>query len=855
MAEQIFHSNVPIAPGNRSYLERSRINSLLEKVIQNPVIIVCAGAGYGKTQAVYSFVRKYPALTGWIQLSERDNIGARFWENFITGISVGNKKAADRLALINFPETEREFERYLDIPQKETRRDVKYIFVYDDFHLLHNKTVLRFLERSITAFFPSITSILISRNEPSINLSPLVSKGLVGRITEDDLRFSQEEMVSYFRLLDITPSLQTVSSVYRDTEGWAFAIHLAGLSLKNAPSGAAYVNQALRSNIFKLIASEIMAPLPLPLQRFLIKLSLVEHLVPDLLEELAGDPSLIEGMNSLDSFIRFDVYLNSYHIHHLLLDYLKGRQGELTEDEKKDLWRKTADWCAANNQKLDAISYYEKVGDYERLIGVVRTMPSMLPNRTARMLLEILEKAPAEIYDQIAVAQVIRTGLYFTLEMFEKAEEELVKVISRLEAQTPSPTVNQTLSGCYYNRGFLRLTASPFTRDYDYAHYFERSKYYFNLSPFEMKPPISVFPLSSYICRVNNAEAGEMERCIEGLAATVARVPAIMGGCTLGLDHLARGELAFFRGDLPGAEQFTLEALRKAREGNQYETENRALFYLLRINLARGNYEKIQDIFKHLETQLNEQYYLNRFIYHDIVTGWYYSHIGQMDKLAAWLKNDFEESDLNSLAYGLEILVKAKYHFSEKRYPVALAILESQEDKNSPWGFVLGKIERKTLEAVCRYQLRDKEGAFAVLAQACELALPNALYMPFTELGKDMRALADAALKDKTAAIPRDWLEKVRLSAAAYAKKLFAVAARYRTTAPREGLDQEGIKLSHREMEVLTNLSQGMTQEEIAGISSLSVNTVKSVIRSIYNKLGAINKADAVRIAASLGLV
>jgi LuxR family maltose regulon positive regulatory protein len=46
-----------------------------------------------------------------------------------------------------------------------------------------------------------------------------------------------------------------------------------------------------------------------------------------------------------------------------------------------------------------------------------------------------------------------------------------------------------------------------------------------------------------------------------------------------------------------------------------------------------------------------------------------------------------------------------------------------------------------------------------------------------------------------------------------------------------------------------------MTQEEIAGISSLSVNTVKSVVRSIYTKLGAINKADVVRIAADMGLV
>ncbi|MDR2742091.1 MAG: LuxR C-terminal-related transcriptional regulator [Treponema sp.] len=855
MPEQLFHSNVPISPGNQIYLKRPQIDRLLEKAVQNPVVIVCAGTGYGKTQAVYSFARNYPALTGWIQLSERDNIGERFWENFITGISVGNKKAAERLAVINFPETEREFERYLTIPQEETRTDVKYIIVYDDFHLLHDKAVLRFLERSINTPFSSITSVIISRTEPAINLEKLLSKGLVGRISEDDLRFSREEMMDYFRIQNINPPSQTVSSIYHDTEGWAFAIHLAGLSFKNAPSGAAYVNYAMRSNIFKLIASELMAPLPLSVQRFLIKLSLIEHLVPDLLEELAEDTSIIEQMKKIDSFIHFDTYHNAYHIHHLFLDYLKGRQDELTEYDKKDLWHKTADWCAANNQKLDALSYYEKAGDYEWLIGIVEALPPILPNRTARMLLEIMERAPAEIYDQIATAQVIRTGLYLTLEMFDKSREELIKVISKLEAQPLTPTVIRTLTGCYNNLGFIGMNISSYTRDYDYIHYFEKARQYYELNKFETGPPITMIPLGSYLCRVNSEEKGEMERYIKAISAAVPFTSVTFGGCALGMDDLCWGELAFFKGDISGAEQFILRALESSRKGNQYDTENRALFYLLRINLALGNDEAIQDILKQLEAQLNEQYYLTRFTNYDIVTGWYYAHIGQTDRLASWLKNDFEESDFNSIVYGLEILVKAKYHFAEKRYPAVLAVLETWKTRNSPWSFVLGKIEGKALEAVCRYQLRDKESAFAALEQACRLAQSNAISMPFMELGKDMRALADAVLKARITTIPHDWLETVRRNAAGYAKKIFAVAEQNRSAVPQEGFLGQGANLSRREQEVLTSLYQGMTQEEIASVSSLSVNTVKSVTRSIYNKLGAVNKADAVRIAAAKGIV
>jgi LuxR family maltose regulon positive regulatory protein len=260
-----------------------------------------------------------------------------------------------------------------------------------------------------------------------------------------------------------------------------------------------------------------------------------------------------------------------------------------------------------------------------------------------------------------------------------------------------------------------------------------------------------------------------MERYIEAISAAIPHASVTFGGCGLGMDDLCRAELAFFKGGISGAEQFALRAIESARQGNQYEIENRALFYLLRINLARGNYGAIQDISKQIEAQRDKQDYPTRFINHDIVTGWYYAHIGQTEKLASWLKNDFEESDLNSIVFGMEIMVKAKYHFSEKRFSAALAVLESRETKNNPWAFVLGKIEMKALEALCRFRLKDKDGAFTALAEAFRLASPNALFMPFTELGQDMQTLAAAALKEASSVLPRDWLEQVRLDAAAYA--------------------------------------------------------------------------------------
>jgi LuxR family maltose regulon positive regulatory protein len=869
---------MPLAPGNQVYLERPQIYRLLERQVKNPVVVVNAGAGYGKTHSVYAFVRGYRAFTIWMQFSERDNVSERFWENFTAMIATADRKAAEKLEKIDFPETDRQFERYLEIPLDEIPPVGRCIFVYDDFHLVRNPAVLRFMERSITSPFPNITSILISRTEPVIDLGKLHSRGRLGRVTEEDLRFSREEMLEYFRIQQITPPSQTVSSIYRDTEGWAFAVHLAGLSLKHAPPGAPYVSQAMRLNIFKLLESEIMASVSGDLRKFLIKLSLIDYLAPDLLLRIAsgGDAggaaaagggitdtptgadsggALLDEMERLISFISFDVYQNAYQIHHLFLEYLSEKQAELSEDEKRGVYRLAAEWCAANNQKANAVTYYEKAGDYEQLLDVVATMPPVLPDRTARMLLEIMERAPPEIYDRIAHAHVQRTGLYLTLELFDKSREELLAVIADLEGRPPSPAAYRTLTGCYNLLGFLGMNTCPYTRDYDYVHCFEKARRYYDLNRFETRPPMSMMPLCSYLCRVNSEEAGEMEKYIEAISASIPCTAMTLGGLGTGVDDLCRGELAFFRGDIAGAEQFFLRGLQNARKTDQFETESRALFYLLRISLARGNYEALGDALRQMEAQLAEEYYPTRFTNHDILTGWYYAHIGRTDRLAPWLKNDFEESDLNSIVFGLEVLVKAKYHFSEKRYPAALAVLESWETRNSRWTFVLGKIEKKALEAVCRYHLKDKDAAFAALAEACRLSLPNAVVMPFAELGKHMRALAHAALREKAPSLPRDWLEKIRLQAAAYAKKLFAAAEQSRLPASPADPAQGMPRLSRREMGVLANLSQGMTQEEIAGISSISVNTVKSVVRSVYNKLGAVNKADAIRIAASRGLV
>lgn len=61
--------------------------------------------------------------------------------------------------------------------------------------------------------------------------------------------------------------------------------------------------------------------------------------------------------------------------------------------------------------------------------------------------------------------------------------------------------------------------------------------------------------------------------------------------------------------------------------------------------------------------------------------------------------------------------------------------------------------------------------------------------------------------------------------------------------------------LTEREMEVLQHLAQGLANKQIGLALGISEHTVKFHVAAIYSKLGAANRAEAVRLGVQNGLV
>jgi LuxR family maltose regulon positive regulatory protein len=150
------------------------------------------------------------------------------------------------------------------------------------------------------------------------------------------------------------------------------------------------------------------------------------------------------------------------------------------------------------------------------------------------------------------------------------------------------------------------------------------------------------------------------------------------------------------------------------------------------------------------------------------------------------------------------------------------------------------EIEALVLEALAQRALGADDEAQLAIAQALALAEPEVARRPFLDGGGAVRELLAQHLRVMNA---QRW----------FASELIAALDGRSATdgAPADLLEP----LSEREREVLRYLPTVMSNADIAAELFVSVNTVKTHVKSIYRKLGATRRQDAVRRARQLRLL
>ena len=829
------------------HFQRPRLNKLFSEAIKYPLVLICAGAGYGKTSAVHDFTKERQVNSIWIHLSERDNIETRFWENYTNTLSHINAPFAKAIGALGFPDTIDKLNQYYAFMHDYVKLNQR-IIVFDDFHAIENSVMLRFIERSFLNVLPGTSVFLISRSTPQINVAGHVSSGRLFTISENDLCFTENELTQYFRQLEITHQPDRLREIMQDTMGWAFAINLIARSYQKAPGYGGYLRSALKTNVFRLMEAEIWDNISGPLQIFLIRLSLINHLSMDLIALLAGaDQNLITGMEKQSAYVRSDSNINAYLIHPLFLEFLTSKQELLSEEQKRETFVIAAEWCNKNGFMIDALTYHEKVGDYTSIVNILSTLPAQIPESIARYAAEMLDRAPAEAFDTVEFLAVLHLRSYMCQGLWQKSTELAEYYEARfLKLPENSLVRKRTLSRLYFNWSFLRALLCTMEDRYDFDIQIEKFCSY--LSEWDDPVKFPVYTPGPWINRAGSSRKGAPQEYIDAKTRMSVLLANRFNGFKNGEDELAKGELKFFQGDMRSAEIFISRALAQAREYKQFGIAHSALFYILRLNTVLGNYRNVEYALKEMTALLDESEYSDRYINYDMYLSWYYCILDLPEKISDWFKEDFSSYSHTGFMENFANQIKAWYCYMTRNFIPILLYIEEMKQRES---FLFGRIEMLALEACIHYKMKEKNKAGEALLAAYEAASPNDIVIPFIELGKDMRTLSTFALKEFSGKIPKSWLEDINRKSSLYARHRSHIISKYKQI----NNITDGISFSARETEILTDLSRGLSRAEIAVNRNLSINTVKMVINMVYSKMGVENLADLIRIAVEQGII
>lgn len=211
-------------------------------------------------------------------------------------------------------------------------------------------------------------------------------------------------------------------------------------------------------------------------------------------------------------------------------------------------------------------------------------------------------------------------------------------------------------------------------------------------------------------------------------------------------------------------------------------------------------------------------------------------------------------------AFGESDMVEATLAELEGRLPVAAGVL-----RRVAAGEVTSLLALTPMfAAVVRAQLLSAMGqpaeATALLASVVKGTASQRIMVPFvlpTVQGVPVHTMLEAIQ-----GVPEEWLQEIRAVTELLPADAFLPdpprrghLRRTGSAPPERPTDLLEVHLTAREEDVLAELARGSTYSDIAGSLYVTENTVKTHVSSLYAKLGAARRSDALKAARSRGLL
>ncbi|HEY7133698.1 MAG TPA: LuxR C-terminal-related transcriptional regulator [Acidimicrobiia bacterium] len=820
--------------------------------------LVTGPPGAGKTTAVQEWLHATGRRAAWLTLDIDDNAAPAFWRDVLTAVRQVTRASPARASPRDV------VPRHASLDHVLTELDAlddELVLVLDDFHVVHARAVHGDVRSLLERKPPALHVVLVSRSDPALPLARWRVRDELVEIREADLRFDAEEAGAYLGAFeDLQLDDRAVSTLARRTEGWIAGLQLAVISLRASDDRDTFIESFGGTDRFiaDFLLDEVLGGQPDDIREFLLLTSVLPRFDAQLCEAVTGRSDADAQLRRLEAanlfLVRADSAGTSFRYHSLFRDLLRSEL-ETRDPERARAARAEAAWQLARaDDTLAAVELLVAAGKHEEAFALALPRQAELTPAARVTTSSCLDLLPASFVARDRERSLLYADALRKIGRQDDAAVWLERASLAIEPDgTDAAEQNRTealwiawyaaegdahasVNHAHRARRVAAGAGSSAVRDriadgvqLDLARAwlllgnFDRARRSLARVSRDVDPVVDEVAVPAVLARV---QAGEGRlRDAEVSAERALRMAAALdvGGHPATMDALlARAALGRERDDLIGATRDVDEAFALAEDlaSPPYRVLTR-LEHVRNVEAVAGPHDALE----HLRAV--------RAAFGDPRPPALLDATNRVDVRLSMRCGDLSRAALVAgtlpVGFGRELLL-AGIEVGEGRSGRARRRLAALQPV-----YLGDRIRHELLRGTAAERLDELRRH---VSRAAELAAPEGFRRTFIECGPGVsRALRSLASSPRLHPMTIDLVRAV--------VDLPALRAGRTLLEP----------LSEREESVLRYFPTTLSYHDIATELLISVNTLKTHVRSIHRKLGVSSRAEAIRQAEALGML
>jgi LuxR family maltose regulon positive regulatory protein len=385
-------------------ISRSGLHERLAAGSSQRLTVVVGSAGAGKSVLLADWAAaRAPGATSWLSCDRADVDPVRFWAGFIEApraiVPWFGADAADLLAM----DRRMSADVTASIANDAAKLPAGTVIIVDDFHFASAAVAPDMAD--LVEHWPAETVqlVLAGRFDPPLRQHRLRMSGQLCEVRDRDLYFSLAECRDLLANFGVRLSDADLARLHQRSEGWPAVLQMAALSLRGTtdPERLERALEIRGQAIAEYFVSEVLDQQPADMAQFMLDTSVLDTLTAETCAAVTGRPDTAALLRAIDTGHLFMVALDdewtSFRYHHLVRRVLRAELRARDRAREHALQLRAAEWFEVTGDPRRAAYHYLAAQQPDRALALLqdRVVPDFLqiPTMPVPLLLGAADSA------------------------------------------------------------------------------------------------------------------------------------------------------------------------------------------------------------------------------------------------------------------------------------------------------------------------------------------------------------------------------------------------------------------------------------------------------------------------------